>query len=210
MRAGRVARQWRHASLRTIFSCLGARAPASLTRVLFLSYFFAPPHTRPLFLRTHTPTAFAETKEWKPALDEVLREVATTGQSRFTWGQLKGVIGAKLEQVCEEYHANQKDLNEPYDEMIKRCLSLLAEFPNPPFTVQRLCELLIDPHRIYATSTRKVSSALEKLLTVSSTVATMAPAQPKPGTYQAASETQLKQLVGEDGGVDTQPMEVEN
>ena len=152
-------------------------------------------------------TAFAESKEWSPALDEVLREVATTGQSRFTWDQLKGVIGAKLEQVTAEYYTNQKDLNEPYEDMLKRCLSLLADFPNPPFTVQRLCELLIDPHRIYATSTRKVSSALEKLLTVSSTVATMVVAQPKPGTYQAASETQLKQLVG---GEDVTPMDVEN
>jgi len=144
-------------------------------------------------------TAFQETKKWTPELDELLREVATTGASHVSWDQLKGVIASKLEQVTAEYYAGQPDLNEPYDEMLKRCLALLAEFPNPPFTVQRLCELLIDPHRIYATSTRKVSSALEKLLTVSSTVATMVVAPPKPGTYQAASEAPLKSLVGEEG-----------
>jgi len=131
-------------------------------------------------------------------LEEVLREIALTGASQFTWDQLKGVIASKIEQVTAEYYAEQKDLNEPYDEMLKRCLALLHEFPNPPFTVQRLCELLIDPHRIYATSTRKLSSAVEKLLTVSSTVATMQTAIAKPGTYQAASEAQLKNLVGED------------
>ena len=49
----------------------------------------------------------------------------------------------------------------------------------------RLCELLIDPHRIYASSTRKLMSALEKLLTVSSTVPAMSIAPPKPGSYQA-------------------------
>ena len=64
-------------------------------------------------------------------------EVATTGSSQFTWEQLKGVIASKLEQVTAEYYANQADLNEPYDEMLKRCLALLQEFPNPPFTVQR-------------------------------------------------------------------------
>ena len=134
--------------------------------------------------------AFAESKAWSPALDDVLGEVSSTGSSRFEWSQLKGVISIKIEQVCAEYYAATKDLSEPYDEMLKRLLALLAEvrgrsplsshtadasrpsnsvwiechvpspspqFPNAPFTVQRLCELLLDPHRIYATSTRKVS-----------------------------------------------------
>jgi len=152
--------------------------------------------------------AFADSKAWTPALNDVLGEVSSSGQSRFAWEQLKPVIGAKLEQVCAEYHEAKQDLPEPYDEMLKRLQALLAEFPNAPFTVQRLCELLLDPHRIYATSTRKVSSALEKLLTVSSTVPTMQIAVPKPGTYQAAAEAELKTLVGEEG-VEAQPMEVE-
>jgi len=156
--------------------------------------------------------AFAETKAWTPDLDKVLGELGSTGHSRFEWAQLKPVLAIKVEQVCAEYYAAVKDLSEPYDEMLKRMLSLLAEFPNAPFTVQRLCELLLDPHRIYATSTRKVTSALEKLLTVSSTVPTMAIAAPKPGSYQAASEAELKTLVGGDeayGGAEAQPMEVE-
>lgn len=132
----------------------------------------------------------------------MLGEVSSSGQSQFSWEQLKGVIAAKLEAVCAEYYAAKKDLNEPYDEMLKRLLALLNEFPNAPFTVQRLCELLLDPHRIYATSTRKVSSAFEKLLTVSSTVPSMAIPTPKAGTYNAASEAQLKSL--------NDPMEVEN
>lgn len=100
--------------------------------------------------------AFADSKAWTPALNDVLGEVSSSGQSRFAWEQLKPVIGAKLEQVCAEYHEAKQDLPEPYDEMLKRLQALLAEFPNAPFTVQRLCELLLDPHRIYATSTRKV------------------------------------------------------
>ena len=157
-------------------------------------------------LAYHTP-AFAEKKEWAPALDGVLGEISKTGSSQFEWELLKPVIAAKLEAVCSEYYSSVQDLSEPYEELLKRLLSLLKEFPNAPFTVQRLCELLLDPHRIYATSTRKVTSALEKLLTVSSTVPTMVVAQPKPGTYQAASETQLSQLVGGDGA---EAMDVEN
>lgn len=115
------------------------------------------------------------------------------------------MIAAKLQAVCAEYYEGRKDLNEPYDEMLKRLLALLHEFPNAPFTVQRLCELLLDPHRIYATSTRKVTSAFEKLLTVSSTVPTMTIPPSKPGTYNAAAEAPLKSLKDE-----ADPMEVEN
>ena len=57
--------------------------------------------------------------------------------------------------------------------MLKRQLALLDEFPNAPFTLQRLCELLIAPRAMYATSTRKLMNAVEKLLTVSSAVPTM-------------------------------------
>jgi len=150
--------------------------------------------------------AFSEDKKWTPALDGVLGEISETGHSQFEWAQLKPVLAAKIEAVCAEYYASVQDLPEPYEEILKRLLALLADFPNAPFTVQRLCELLLDPHRIYATSTRKVSSALEKLLTVSSTVPTMVIATPKPGSYQAASEMPLSQLVGGD----ETPMDVEN
>ena len=53
-------------------------------------------------------------------------------------------------------------------------------------------------------------SALEKLLTVSSTVPVMTSATPKPGTYQVAAEFELSRLLtGEQSG-DAQPMDVEN
>ena len=149
--------------------------------------------------------AFLETKTWTPELDGVLGEVSSTGHSQFEWAQLKELLAVKLQAVCAEYHSNVQDISEPYDTLIGRLLLLLHDFPNAPFTVQRLCELLLDPHRIYATSTRKVTSAFEKLLTVSSTVPTMAVSNPKPGTYQAASETPLAELVG----AEAQPMDVE-
>ena len=156
--------------------------------------------------QTAAMDAFLETKKWTPEMDGVLGEMSSTGQSQFEWAQFKQVIAVKLEAVCAEYHGAVQDLPEAYDAVLKRLLALLEDFPNAPFTVQRLCELLLDPHRIYATSTRKVTSAFEKLLTVSSTVPTMAVARPKEGTYQAASEASLGSLVG-DGAA---PMEVEN
>jgi len=150
-------------------------------------------------------------KNITPQLLEVLKEMATTGQSRYEWAHLKALIAAKMQQVCAEYYEVTKDLEatgETYEVVLKRLLTLLAEFPNPPFTTQRLCELLLDPHRIYASSTRKLMNALEKLLTVSSTVPIMSIAPPKPGSYQAVAEYDLGKLAA--GEIDgAAPMDVE-
>ena len=96
-------------------------------------------------------------------------------------------VVARSPQVCAEYYAVTPDLEshgESYAETLKRMHALLYEFPSPPFTTQRLVELLLDPHRIYRVSTRKLMHALEKLLTVSSTDPVMVIAPTKPGTYQ--------------------------
>ena len=148
-------------------------------------------------------------------MGDALSEIARSGQSTLPWNELKGLISAKIEAVCSDYYSNNKDIDatgESYPEVLQRLKALLSEFPNAPFTIQRLCELLLDPHRVYFTSTRKVMSALEKLLTVSSTVPIMQSAPPKPGTYQVAAEFELgKLLSGEQSGElgDAQPMEVE-
>ena len=58
----------------------------------------------------------------------------------------------------------------------------LARSRRPPFTLQRLCELLLNPQRVY-TSTRKLMSALEKLLMVTKTI----PATPQPSAPRGAA-----------------------
>ena len=141
--------------------------------------------------------------------ERVLNEVSSTGQSNVEWAQLKQIIAAKLKEVCNEYYGKVQDLGEPYDSILQRLLALLDEFPNAPFTVQRLCELLLDPRRVYANSTRKCMNAIEKLLTVSSTVpVTMPMNTPKPGSYMAVAEYELSKLVAGTQGEGAQPMEV--
>ena len=55
------------------------------------------------------------------------------------------MVAAKMESVCAEYYTVVQDLLEPYDEVLNRLLALLADFPNAPFTVQRLCEVRAMP-----------------------------------------------------------------
>jgi len=134
-------------------------------------------------------------------LKEVLNEVGLTGKCRYPWAQMIPLIEAKINEVCAEYHAATQDLEahgESYAETLKRLHALLQEFPNPPFTLQRLVELLVDPHRIYRTSTRKLMHALEKLLTVSSTDPVMVIQPTKPGTYQAVAEYDLAKIAAGD------------
>mmetsp|Transcript_3889 Transcript_3889/g.10823 ORF Transcript_3889/g.10823 Transcript_3889/m.10823 type:complete len:156 (-) Transcript_3889:1014-1481(-) len=136
--------------------------------------------------------AFTRTKPITPQLTKVLEELATSGRSRFEWVQLKALIGAKMIQVCNEYNGGQPDVGgEGFDSVLMRLLALLDEFSETPFTAQRLCELLLDPRKIYATSTRKLMNALEKLLTVSSTMPVMVMAPAKEGSYQEATENEL-------------------
>lgn len=154
--------------------------------------------------------AFNSDKVITPPLRELLQEMATTGQSSIDWDHLKEIIAAQILAVCTEYYEVTKDLEstgETYDSVLKRIFTLLKDFPNAPFTTQRLCELLLDPHRIYYTSTRKLMHAVEKLLTVSSTVPTMQLASAKPGSYQAAAGYELGKLASGEVGNDAMDVE---
>lgn len=86
--------------------------------------------------------------------------------------------------------------SEGFDAVLARLLALLDEFSEAPFTAQRLCELLLHPRKIYSTSTRKLMNALEKLLTVSSTMPVMVMAPAKEGSYQEATENELVSSAG--------------
>jgi hypothetical protein len=48
-------------------------------------------------------------------------------------------------------------------------LTLLESHSNPPWTLQRLVELLLNPRRIYS-STHKFMNSIEKLLSVTTTL----------------------------------------
>lgn len=161
--------------------------------------------------------------------------LAGANATDLAWNDLKPILAKRLHAVVAHADAThaapptppasgtpqsnlpllQQPAPEPesVDAVLQRLLAMLDEFHAPPFTTQRLCELLVDPMRDYKTSTRKLLNALEKLLTVSSTVPTLAPPRSLPGPYQAAVESDLGALVGMGGDADERsaaPMDVEN
>lgn len=88
-----------------------------------------------------------------------LRDIATSGSVELQWVDLQKSLKTRLEQVIEMYQT-QKDckenqLDEPnvekfnLDNSRDEILELIESFTDPPFTIQRICELLSWPLKYY-------------------------------------------------------------
>ncbi|KAH9496310.1 hypothetical protein Btru_010572 [Bulinus truncatus] len=125
-------------------------------------------------------TAYSKnpTPEIPPILEQYLNGVAKNGETLFHWPLLKPLIVGKMEQVIAELRKGLSSENIPtrpnvenvqFDVMHKRIMESLQKFNGAPFTIQRLCELLIDPKQHYKRSD-KFMRGLEKNVLVVSTV----------------------------------------
>ncbi|XP_060930283.1 serine/threonine-protein phosphatase 4 regulatory subunit 2-A-like [Limanda limanda] len=113
-----------------------------------------------------------------PVLEQFLCHVAKTGQPLILWPQLKQYFMFKLEKVMDDFHASTPEQrvshnpnveHVPFEEMKTRILKIVDGYNGVPFTIQRLCELLMDPNRNYA-GTDKFLRGLEKNVRVVSSV----------------------------------------
>ncbi|XP_010766769.1 serine/threonine-protein phosphatase 4 regulatory subunit 2-A-like isoform X3 [Notothenia coriiceps] len=105
-----------------------------------------------------------------PELEQFLGHVAKTGQPMISWSQFKTYFVFKLEKVMDDFHASTPEHRAPhnpnvdyvpFEEMKTRILKIVDGYHGIPFTIQRLCELLMDPKRNY-TGTHKFLMGLEK------------------------------------------------
>lgn len=107
----------------------------------------------------------------------VLEVIASTGKFWHDWDKLKSMISFYLKQVLSEYpevnmtsEEQNASLGETYPELVKRLDEALHSFDEgPPFTLQRLCEILLAARSIYP-NLSKLALALEKNLLVTSTL----------------------------------------
>lgn len=104
-----------------------------------------------------------------PALDRVLLEMRQTGVPCYAWAHLKVLLLAKLQLTLD-----QMDGDAASKSRRASVTQLLQTFEGPPFTLQRLTEIILEPHRSYK-SLPKLLNALEKLLAVSSTIQVVDP-----------------------------------
>ena len=125
-----------------------------------------------------------------PSLDEYLTYVAKSGNALFEWNKIKPLFKKKLQIVIQEFHDSSPSDDLPkqpnvdvfqFDQMKERIFEQLESYSGIPFTVQRLCELLVQPKRHYK-RTDKFMRGLEKIMLVVSTI------DPNPSSEEAESE----------------------
>ncbi|KAK9852602.1 hypothetical protein WJX84_009246 [Apatococcus fuscideae] len=119
----------------------------------------------------------------------VLAETAATGLIRYRWEALQPLVAWQLNRVLEDLHAeSQVEVgppaplpdNETFPELQARLLAELAAFVSEaPFTMQRLCELLLEAQKQYH-SLPKLALAVERLLMVTLTVPHAPDPPPRP------------------------------
>ncbi|XP_038904931.1 serine/threonine-protein phosphatase 4 regulatory subunit 2 [Benincasa hispida] len=128
-----------------------------------------------------------------------LEAIASTGKFWHDWEKLKSMLSYQLKQVLSEYPEakasgeQQSTLGETFPELVKRLdEALLIFIEGPPFTLQRICEILLDARSIYP-NLSKLALALEKNLLVTSTLAVspdphLPSSEPKPNKSEESEK----------------------
>jgi serine/threonine-protein phosphatase 4 regulatory subunit 2 len=106
-------------------------------------------------------------------IELVIRDVASNGDiSAYPWEDLRVALARKLELVLVEFWEDVKDVQLKADVTFTNAYirPLTSSLMKPvrdgaPFTVQRLCELLSEPHKQYR-STRKYLYAVQRMLLI--------------------------------------------
>ncbi|XP_022942942.1 serine/threonine-protein phosphatase 4 regulatory subunit 2-B-like isoform X1 [Cucurbita moschata] len=123
-----------------------------------------------------------------------IEAIASTGKFWHDWEKLKSMLSFQLKQVLSEYpeakaSGEQSTLGEPFPELVKRLDEALLSFiEGPPFTLQRICEILLDARGVYP-KLSKLVLALEKNLLVTSTLA-ISPAPSLPSSNKKPNESE--------------------
>ncbi|KGN53631.1 serine/threonine-protein phosphatase 4 regulatory subunit 2 [Cucumis sativus] len=134
-----------------------------------------------------------------------LEAIASTGKFWYDWEKLKSMLSFQLKQVLSEYpeakasSEQQSTLGETFSELVKRLDEALHSFvEGPPFTLQRICEILLDACTIYP-NLSKLALALEKNLLVTSTLAVSSDlhvpsSNPKPNESDESEKAEEQKL----------------
>ncbi|OEL19548.1 hypothetical protein BAE44_0019433 [Dichanthelium oligosanthes] len=143
----------------------------------------------------------------------IIEIIADTGKFWHDWSFLKSLLSLQLKQALDEYSealtASQDDgqqqrsfSGETYSELVSRLSDALWHFEEgPPFTLQRLCEILLNPKGTY-TKLSKLALALEKNLLVTSTITKCT--DPYPAAHRPPS-SDCTQITENSGPVDEEP-----
>jgi len=122
-------------------------------------------------------------------LEDIIGDVARTGQYIHPWNYLKHLYSYKIDKVTSSFLGSNPPLGEDgnkneeltskLEEFRKSLISMFDKFRCAPFTIQRISELLVNPSKHYKSSA-KFLRGLEKNILVVSTVESVTPDQRPP------------------------------
>ncbi|CAI2170915.1 7064_t:CDS:2, partial [Funneliformis geosporum] len=111
--------------------------------------------------------------------DEILLYIAENNELNVSWLEVKKIIKERLKMTSHDpeisivINGKDSDKNEKDDKDIENYIhtniQLLDNFERPPFTIQRLSELIIKPYQHHKTLIKWLR-AVEKVLTVQSSM----------------------------------------
>ncbi|XP_066939299.1 serine/threonine-protein phosphatase 4 regulatory subunit 2-B-like [Macrobrachium rosenbergii] len=140
-------------------------------------------------------------------LEEYIQHVAKTGDPLFPWHRIRYFMRFMLATVMNDFYENcgGEDVGEcgnvpafSYVPTREKILHHFDTFSGAPFTIQRLCEIMIDPTRHYK-RTDKFLRGLEKNVLVVSTI--------EPGRQRRSEDPQQTLVNGlQDGGLHSSPI----
>eukprot|EP01124_Arcella_intermedia_P004725 TRINITY_DN12707_c0_g1_i1.p1 TRINITY_DN12707_c0_g1~~TRINITY_DN12707_c0_g1_i1.p1 ORF type:complete len:232 (+),score=39.00 TRINITY_DN12707_c0_g1_i1:74-769(+) len=116
--------------------------------------------------------------------DYVLGQIARTGMICHPWELLKPIIAHKMSLVVSQYKYKKLQPHESkqQNQQIEDCQRELAHlkdkllnFKNPPWTLQRLCEILLLKPETQHYSKETILFAISRLLKVTSTLSVLSP-----------------------------------
>ncbi|CAF1061341.1 unnamed protein product [Adineta ricciae] len=113
-----------------------------------------------------------------PELEQILSQIAKTGYSRYPWEKIKPLFLQKLIAVLDEFN-NELSMDKldihpnvdqsTFEELKSDIVERINSFENAPFTIQRLCELILSPRTHYR-RTDKFVRGLTKCVSVVTTI----------------------------------------
>ncbi|KAF5797006.1 putative protein phosphatase 4 core regulatory subunit R2 [Helianthus annuus] len=112
-------------------------------------------------------------EEEEEEVRSVLKVIAATGEFWYDWEKLRSMLSLHLKQVLSEYpqakmtiEEQKISLGETHAELVKRLDDALHSFVDgPPFTLQRLSEIILDARSLYP-NLSKLALALEKVRSI--------------------------------------------
>ncbi|KAI9273879.1 PPP4R2-domain-containing protein [Helicostylum pulchrum] len=103
------------------------------------------------------------------AIHDSLVHIANTNELNMTWKELQSILNSLIAEQCKLAEENVKDetAKTMVESLTAKITYSINEHNNCPFTIQRLCELLIEPKKYYKMFV-KYLRAIDKVLSVTS------------------------------------------